>query len=424
MEIFRAGIDPPAQRRRPTRIALVEQFLDTAVGPHRRRDLQAAGKRIHAANVGMEQIDRLKALPPHLGIEIDAAGGQAAIFQDRVHHLGGEVDAGGELIGIPAHQRIAGVGVDRSEEALHAGIFQFVLHLVAGQRGMVGFNVHLHMLLQAVGPEEVDAGGAVEIVLMLGGLTRLRLEVELTGEADFLGVGDRHVHEPGEVIHLPLHVGIPQALVALAAAPECVALAAEGERHFQRLLHLRGGIGKDLRIAAGGGTMHIAGIAEQVGRAPEKLDAGAFLMQFQARGHRIEMAIRLRQCFPFGSHIAVVEAVKPDAEFLHELKRHLHPGQSPFQRVAAGFPGAEHGRRTEGIAAGAAERMPVRHSKPQVVAHRHPLHQFAGIIVAKRQHVFGGRALEADGADLGKCLRTVPRRCRHEKTPQRDKEGG
>ena len=133
----------------------------------------------------------------------------------------------GKLVGVPAHQRVAGVGIDRTEKALHAGIFQLVLHLVAGERGVVGLDVHLHMLFESVGPQEVDAGGAVEVVLVLGGLTRLRLEVELAGKADLLRVVDGHVHESGEVVDLPLHVGVPEALVALAAAPERIALAAE-----------------------------------------------------------------------------------------------------------------------------------------------------------------------------------------------------
>ena len=76
-------------------------------------------------------------------------------------------------------------------------------------------------------PQEVEAGGGVGVVLVLGRLLGLGLDVELAREADLLGVVDRHVHEAGQVIELALHVGVPEVLIAFAAAPEDVAHAAQ-----------------------------------------------------------------------------------------------------------------------------------------------------------------------------------------------------
>ena len=158
-----------------------------------------------------------------------------------------------------------------------AGGLQLVLHRVTGERGVVGFDVQLQVRQQVVLPEEVEAGGGVGIVLMLGRLFRLGLDVELALEADLLGVVDRHVQELGEVVELALHVGVPEILVAFAAAPEDVAGAVEFLGDFEGLLHLRRGVGEDLGVAARGRTVHVARIAEQVGRAPEQLDAGPLL---------------------------------------------------------------------------------------------------------------------------------------------------
>ena len=58
----------------------------------------------------------------------------------------------------------------------HAGIFQLVVHGVAGERGVIGFDVQLDVVGQAIGPQEIDAGGRVEIVLVLGRLLGLGLE--------------------------------------------------------------------------------------------------------------------------------------------------------------------------------------------------------------------------------------------------------
>jgi hypothetical protein len=87
--------------------------------------------------------------------------------------------------------------------------------------------LNLKMLLQAVGAQEGDAAGDVEVVLVLGRLLRLGLDEELALEADALGVVDRHVDERGEVVLLALQVGVEERLVTLAAAPEDVVFAAE-----------------------------------------------------------------------------------------------------------------------------------------------------------------------------------------------------
>ena len=61
-------------------------------------------------------------------------------------HLRREIDVGRELVGVPAEQHVAGVGVDRTERARRAGDFQFMLHRVAGERGVVGLEVQLEVL--------------------------------------------------------------------------------------------------------------------------------------------------------------------------------------------------------------------------------------------------------------------------------------
>ena len=80
-------------------------------------DLQAAGEGVHAADVGVEQVDRLEAFAADLGVEVDAAGGEAAVLQQHEHALRRQIDVGRELVGVPAEQQVAGVGVDRAQDA-------------------------------------------------------------------------------------------------------------------------------------------------------------------------------------------------------------------------------------------------------------------------------------------------------------------
>ena len=174
---------------------------------------------------------------------------------------------------------------------------------------------------------------------MLGRLLRLGLDVELAREADLLGVVDGHVEEAGEVVELALHVGVPEILVAFAAAPEGVACAAEFLGDFERLLHLRRGEGEHVGVRAGGRAVHEAAVAEQVRRAPEQLDAGALLLFLEHFHDRVEIAVRLGEVRAFGGDVAIVERVERRAELLHELERHAGAVLGVLDRVGAVFPG-------------------------------------------------------------------------------------
>ena len=358
--------------------------------------------------MGVEEIDWLEAFAADLGVKVDAAGSEAAVLEDRPHDLRGQVDIRRKLVGVPAHERVAGVGVDRAEEALQTGILELVLHLVAGERGVVGLDVHLHVLLQAVGPEEVDARGRVKVVLVLHRLAGLGLEVELAREADLPRVFHRHVHEPGEMVELPLHVGVPEALVTFAAAPERVAGAAETMCDLHRLLHLGRRVGEDLGVGAGGRSVHVAGIREQVGRAPEQLLAGPLLVREQPVGDGVEVCVALGERRPLGRHVAVVKAVEVAAELLEELEGHVHSRQRRLERIAVLLPGADHRAGAEGVEARAAESVPVGDSEAKVVAHRLALHERVGVVVAEGQHVLRLRTLVADLSDT--CERFCHRR--------------
>ena len=95
------------------------------------------------------------AFAAHFGVEIHAAGGDATVLEDGKHALGGEINVGWELVGVPAEQEVAGVGIDGPQKALTARVVQLVLHGVAGEGGVVGLDVELHVILQAVGTDEV-----------------------------------------------------------------------------------------------------------------------------------------------------------------------------------------------------------------------------------------------------------------------------
>ena len=118
-EVDFSGFDLCSDAAVPTAVAVVNDFGQAAFFDDLRRDLCSASERVHAADVGVEEVDRFEAFSTDFRVEVDPAGCQAALFQDDQHALRGEVDVGRELVGVPAEQQVAGVGVDAAQVALH-----------------------------------------------------------------------------------------------------------------------------------------------------------------------------------------------------------------------------------------------------------------------------------------------------------------
>ena len=295
-------------------------------------------------------------------------------------------------------QVIAGVGVDRAERAGADGDLQLVHHLVAGQGGVIGFEVELEVGQQVVGPQEVQAGGGVGIVLVLGRLLGLGLDVERAGEADLLLVVDGHVQEAGEVVELAFHVGVEQGRVAFAAAPEGVAGAAQFVGDFHGLLDLRGGEGEDVEIGAGGRPVHVAGIGEEVGGAPEQLDAGPCLFVLEDLDDLVEVGVAFLEVVAFGGDVAIVKGVEGRAELLEELEGDLGLALGVGDRVAAVVPGTQRGADAERVGERITEGVPVNDGEAEVLLHRFAVDDLVGVVMLELQRV---ARLGATVLDLG-----------------------
>ena len=299
--------------------------------------------------MGVEEVDRLEALAAHLRVEVESARGESSHLHDAEHHLGGEVEVGRELVGVPADEFVAGVGIDGAEGVGPEADLDLVGHGVAGEGGVVGLEVHLEMILEAVFAQEVEAGGRVAVVLVGGRLLGLGLDVELALESDLLLVVDGHLEEAGEVIEFALHVGVPEGGVAFAATPEGVSLATEFVGDFHRLLHLGRGVGVDIGVGAGGRSVEEAGIGEEAGGAPEKLDAGALLLLLEDGDDGVEVLVALGKGLPLGGDIAVVEGVVGGAQLLDKLEGVTDAVLGVLDGVGAVIPGADGRAGAEGI---------------------------------------------------------------------------
>ncbi len=159
-----------------------------------------------------------------------------------------------ELVGVPTVLRVAAIGVDAAEHPVGGGVGDLVMEAVTRQRGVVRLDVGPVFAVESVAHEEAVDRRHVVVVLVLGRLHRLRFDEQLAGEPDpVLVLGDQ-VQEPGELGTLAPQVGVEQRVVALAATPQHVVLAAKPVGHLEHVLHLGGGVGEHFRIRVGGGA--------------------------------------------------------------------------------------------------------------------------------------------------------------------------
>ena len=131
-----------------------------------------------------QQILRVERLAAQLGVEIGAAGLEAAGLQHMVvgqRHFRHIV---GELVGVPAGLVVVAVHVDRTEDAERIGQRQLVLEGMAGKDGVALLDIDLDLLLQPELLEEAIDRGDIVVVLVLGRLLRLRLDQDRALEAD------------------------------------------------------------------------------------------------------------------------------------------------------------------------------------------------------------------------------------------------
>ena len=84
-----------------------------------------------------------------------------------------------------------------------------MLHRVAGERGVIGFQVELEVFGAAVFAQEVQARCGVEVVLAFGrflGFGRRKRPFE----SYLLRVIDGHVEKFREVLESAFHIGVPE----------------------------------------------------------------------------------------------------------------------------------------------------------------------------------------------------------------------
>src|SRR5690606_24805631 len=119
--------------------------------------------------------------------------------------------------------------------------------------------------------------------------------------------------------------------------------------------------GEDFGVRARRRAARVAGMAEQVGGAPQQPAAGLALQRLEVVDCLGEVAAMLGDRMRLAHHVDVVEAVERHVEPGEEVERGLALGARGGVIVGAGVPRALEGARAEDVAARPAERVPEAH---------------------------------------------------------------
>ena len=276
-------------------------------------------------------------------------------------------------------------------------------HRVARQGRMVGLDVQLEVLHQAILAQEIEASRRIGIILVGGRLPGLWFNVERPFKAYLLLVVDRHVQQGRQVVQLPLHVRVPQGGIAFPAAPEGVAQSAQLVRGVHRRLDLRRPVGEYVRIGRCPRSLGVTRMSKKTGGSPEQLLARLSLLLGQLFHHRFQHPVALRQVVHLRRNVPVMETVEINPHLFHELEKYIHPAQGVIQRITPVVPW--HLRRTTSkrVRQLIAHAVPVRRRKPQMLPHRLPLHQLLRIVMLECQRVPAPRPFVPDRPNIEIC---------------------
>ena len=349
--------------------------------------------------MAQEHVFRIDRLAAHLAVKVHPTGGEAASLQNQVHDQRRFRDVVGELVGVPLALHVAAVHVDGAKYSQVNRRGDFMFETVAGQRGVVGFDVDLDFLFEPVLLQEAKHRSGVKVVLVLGRLTRFGFNQDGALEADLVLVFDHHIQEATHLVQLLAHARVEQGFVAFAAAPQHIVFAAEFERGIHGFFYLQGSQCKEFRVGVGGRSGHKPSVAKQIGRAPQKLHARVLLLPGQHIDHGMEVGDAFARRVAFGRHVAVMKTVVRCAQFGEELKGRVGLGFGRGHGVAHVLPGTLEAVTAKGVASIPAEAVPIAHGKTQVVFHALAGDDAVLVVPLEGQGVFGVFAFKGYGGD-------------------------
>ncbi len=253
------------------------------------------------------------------------------------------------------------------------------------------------------------------VVLVLGGLKRLRLDEYGSLEPDAVLVIDHHGKEAAVLIQFARQFRGQQRVIAFAPAPQDVVVPAEPMGRLQRRPYLCRGPREHFRARAGRGATRVARMTEYIRGAPQQLDAGCSHLFCQRLFNAPHIAVVVLDGGRRGHHVDIVEGEVRHAQARYEIERRFELLIGHGLRDDRSEPGPGQRACAKDIRAGPVERVPVTHRDLQPLRHGPAEHHAILIVDAVGKFIAGLGTFETDGFNAGKNA--------HLRTPERGCEG-
>ena len=218
---------------------------------------------------------------------------------------------------------------------------------------------------------------------MLAGFGGLGFNEVDSLETDLAAIVARHAQELPQVVQFTFHIGVDQRSVALTTAPEHVVFTAQLHGGFQCRFHLGAAVAHHRKVGVGRRSVHVAGMREEVGRAPEQLYAGGLLVLFGSLHNFLQVLFRFGHAVAFRGNIAVVEAVEGRRDLSKEFEGSVEASAGSIHGIAVIVPGKHPSARPKGIASGIGEGVPVGNREAQVLLHGFVAYLPIFVVIAK-----------------------------------------
>ena len=152
-------------------------------------------------------------------------------------------------------------------------------------------------------------------------------------------------------------------------------------------LDLHGGTGYDVEVGVRGSAVHIALVAEDIGRAPQQFDTRLLLFLFQVGYDFLQIGFVFLDGVGLGTEVHVVEAVVLDTHLLHEFKTGVHLVLGSLHGISRVVPRESLRAAAELVTALGAQRVPPGHGELQPFAHFLAHDDLVGVVIAERHGV-------------------------------------
>ena len=349
---------------------------------------QGACHSVHTADVCNEEVFEVGRVTTNLRIEVGTAVAQSAVADNFEHGLCQVEVVDGELVGIPSVLSIATVGIDRTQHTGIDGTCQLVFEGMTGKGGVVHFDVHLEVLVQAVSFEESDNRLGIDIILVLAGLHGFRFDEERSFEALGTCIVACHGEHGCHVFLLALLVGIEQTHIAFASTPENVVLSTEFNGGIDGVLDLHDSTGNNVEVGIGRGSVHVTLVAEDIGCSPEILDVGILLHLLQRIvGDSFHASFVFSDGSPLFNEVNIVEAEVLDAQLVHDFEACIHLVLGALNGIVGLVPFVAAGLSAKGVTRSLSQRVPPCHSELQPVFHLLAHYHALRLIVVERHYI-------------------------------------